>query len=114
MGTILADVFGVDSRHSKLLTALIEADWHVKHEDIVALLGRLRRPDSIGALYRTTQIELPYLEYDDSRSLARTAIYALPSIPGSETDEALHRVMQSEHRDLRELAGELLSRREPP
>lgn len=112
MGTILADVFGVaSSRHMRLLMALVDADWHVKHEDVVALLARLRRPESVDALFHATQVVPSYLEYDDSRSLARTATYALASVPGPEAEEALRRLTRSDHRDLRELATKLLSSR---
>jgi hypothetical protein len=97
-----------------LLPLLIEqscVDWHHRHEDVVSLLGKYKSLMAVDALYDATQWIPGYLDFDDSRALARKAIWALGGIPGPEASEALTRLLEDKDEDLREAAVEQLRRR---
>jgi hypothetical protein len=44
LALIVCSVFGVNMDHLDPLVRLGSADWHVKHEDVVSLLGDLKTP----------------------------------------------------------------------
>ena len=52
---IIGFVFGFAPQHTKILSHLVEADWHVRHEDVVSALDKLRTPGTVEALFRATQ-----------------------------------------------------------
>ena len=103
--------FGFAAEHTKILNRLVEADWHIRHEDVVSALDELRSPDSVEALFRATQWIPKSLEYDDSRALAVKAIWALGKIPGSEVEAKLEALAHSDDPILRKTAEEQLDRR---
>ena len=97
-----------------LLPLLIEqsrANWHHRHEDVVSRLGKYKSSATVDALYDATQWVPDYLDFDESRALARKAIWALGGIPGPEASEALARLLEDKDEDLREAAAEQLRRR---
>lgn len=108
---IVGHAFGFASDHVGVLARLLEADWHVSHEDIVSALDKLRSPEAVNALYRATQWIPEYLSYDDSRALAVKAIWALGKLSGGEAEAALHQLAASNDTVIRDGAEEQLQRR---
>jgi HEAT repeat protein len=94
-----------------LLLELAPADWHRKHEDVVSMLGKLRAPESVDALYLATQWVPEYLNYDESRALARKAVWALGGITTPQAEDALTRLLDKRDKDLDKAAAEQLRRR---
>ena len=103
--------FGFAPEHTKTLCHLVEADWHVRHEDVVSALDKLRSPETVEALFRATQWIPKSLEYDDARALAVKAIWALGKIPGIEAETKLEALARSDNAILRKNAEEQLERR---
>ena len=114
MALIVSSAFGVTPDHLDPLVSLVSADWHVKHEDVVVALDRLRSPEAVDALYAATQWVPPYLEFDENLTLARKAIRALAAIPGEEAERALLRLLDSADDVMRRRAEEQLKRRKAP
>jgi len=108
---VIGFAFGFAPKHTNVLCRLVEADWHISHEDIVSALDHLRTPDAVGALYQATPWIPDHLSFDDSRALAAKAIRALGRIPGSEAEGKLVTLARSEDRLVREQAGYQLKRR---
>ncbi|MGC4942478.1 HEAT repeat domain-containing protein [Kribbella sp. DT2] len=103
-------MFGFGPEHVELLVGLVGADWHVKHEDVVAVLGRFQDPAAVDPLYHATWWVPAYLEFDENRALARKAVRALGAVPGQEALAALQRVLDSEDAVVREFAVRELAR----
>ena len=111
MALIVTSNFGVTPEFLGPLVQLCLADWHTTHEDVVAVLGQLREPTAVPALYEATQFIPEYLEYDDSRALARKAIWAIGGTPGREAEQALLRLTDSDDEILCDEAARQLERR---
>ncbi|HEV2634392.1 MAG TPA: HEAT repeat domain-containing protein [Actinocrinis sp.] len=103
--------FGYDEQIMPLLIELEPADWHYVHETIVSLLGKLKSPKAVDALYHATQWVPEHLDYDESRALASKAIWALGGTPGPEATEALTRLLDDRDEMLHEWAAAQLSKR---
>ena len=103
--------FGFASEHAKILCHLVEAEWHVRHEDVVSALEELHPPDAVNALFHATQWIPKSLEYDDSRALAVKAIWALGRIPGPEAEAKLGELANNPDPNLAKLAAEQMERR---
>jgi hypothetical protein len=71
------------------LCQLLESDWHYDHEDIVRLLQQIANPKSVQVLFRTATRKFEYLDYDDSKPLARKCTWALADIGNDESKKAL-------------------------
>ncbi len=71
---------GINGDFIEVLTAILECDWHTRHEDVARALQDLKDPRSIDVLYKTAQRKFAYLEYNDSKALARKCIWALADI----------------------------------
>ncbi|GGT26938.1 hypothetical protein GCM10010222_80910 [Streptomyces tanashiensis] len=98
----------------EFLEPLIElscADWHTRHEDVVRMLGKLRSPKAVPALGEAARWVPEYLDWDENRSLAVKAIWALGAISGPETQEALEGLRDAENEIIRENAVKQLERR---
>jgi hypothetical protein len=108
---IIGFTFGFEREYTKILSDLVEADWHVSHEDVVSALDELHSRDTVEALFRATQWIPKSLEYDDSRALAIKAIWALGKIPGTEAEAKLEALARSDNAILRRTAEEQLERR---
>ncbi|WP_344183018.1 HEAT repeat domain-containing protein [Kribbella lupini] len=111
LALIVCNTFGFSANHLNSLIALTTADWHYKHEDVVAALGGLGDPAAVDTLYTATQWVPTYLDFDEARALARKAVYALGALSGEEADNALRRVLESEDAIVREFAEEQIARR---
>lgn len=111
MALVVSSSFGFMEPHLAPLVGLCSADWHQKHEDVVAALGELRNPSAVTALYGATEWVPDYLDFDESRALARKAIWAIGNTPGDEAEAALKRLLGSDDEIVREEAGRQLRRR---
>ena len=114
LALIVCARFGYDAALTPLLLELEPADWHHKHEDVVSMLGKLKSPETVNALYHATQWIPDYLDYDESRALARKAIWALGGVPGPEATQALTLLLEDKDEEVREAAAEQLRRRGEP
>ena len=80
-GIFLISIIGPSHMYSEILSDLLLAEWHFKHEDIVMI--------TVDCLYLTAFKKLPYLDYDDTFGLARKCIYALAAI---QTSDAINKI----------------------
>jgi hypothetical protein len=112
MALVVCFTFGLMVEHLDLLVQLASADWHRKHEDVVLALDQFRSPAAVDALYHAAWWIPDYLEWDESRALARNAIHALGKTPGSEAFEALTELTSSGSEIVRETASRVLQRRQ--
>jgi hypothetical protein len=112
MALIVGATFGFTPEYLDLLVQLSSADWHFKHEDVVSALGQLQTPAAVDALYRATQWVPAYLAFDESRAMARKAIWALGDTPGHEAEQALRKLAGSADQVIRREAENQLKRRE--
>ncbi|PTX97670.1 hypothetical protein DB354_05135 [Opitutus sp. ER46] len=108
---IVGHAFGFAADQVGVLSRLLEADWHVSHEDVVSALDKLRSPAAVSALVRATEWIPEYLNYDDSRALAGKAIWALGKVPGGEAESALRKLAASNESVIRDAALQQLERR---
>lgn len=111
LALIGASVFGIPDDLGDLLIDLLDADWHHSHEELVSLLGQLRARRAVPALTRMAVWIPGYLEFDESRALARKAIHALAHIPGNEATNALEALAASGPPELAKVAQRQLMRR---
>ncbi len=81
-----------EKEYVHLLIALLEADWHFRHEDVARELQRLRDPLAISSLRRVAERKFDYLEYNDSQALARKCTWALSDIGTNEARVALEEI----------------------
>ena len=85
------------SRSEEYVAVLIELlghEWHIKHEDIALELQRLRDPEAIGILRITAERKFGYLDFDDSKALARKCTWALADIGTEDARIALKEIAQ--------------------
>ncbi len=111
MALIVCHTFGFGMEHLALLVPLCSTDWHHSHENVVSMLGVLRTPAAVDALYQATQWVPAYLDFDESRALATKAIWALGNTPGPEAEQALIRLLGSDSEIVRQGAQAQLTRR---
>jgi hypothetical protein len=107
----LCTVFGFDREHLPLLIELESADWHYLHEDVVTMLAELRTPEVVDSLVHATQWIPEYLDFDDTRALARKAIWGLGGIPGPEAERALTSLLADKDERVGKWARKQLDRR---
>jgi hypothetical protein len=108
---IVGHAFGFAADQVGVLSRLLEANWHVSHEDVVSALDKLGSPAAVHALFRATEWIPEYLNYDDSRALAGKAIWALGKVSGGEAEAALRKLATSEESLIRNAALQQLDRR---
>jgi HEAT repeat protein len=111
LSLILSFVFGVSMAQFDALVRLIWGDWHWSHEDAVSALEELNTPRAVDALFHATQWIPSHLAWDESRSLAVKAIWALGKIPGSDANASLTRLLDSQDEILRVEARRQLRKR---
>lgn len=111
MALVVSAAFGFTGGHLQPLVLLTSAGWHQKHEDVVSALGELRDTAAVDALYNMTQWVPDYLDFDESRALARKAIWALGKMPGDSATETLGRLADSDDEIVQEEAVRQLKRR---
>ena len=107
---LVCTTFGFKVDHLPLLLDLTEATWHVSHENAVWYLGKYQTPAVVRALFRATQWIPDYLDFDDSRALARKAIWELGKQPGEEARQALEQLVRSDDALIRREAKHQLER----
>jgi HEAT repeat protein len=113
MALIVGFVFGFDTRHLEALIRLESASWHVKHEDVVRALDKIRDTRAIPALVHATKWIPDYLKFDENRALAVKAIWALGWLNSREATDALVQLVSSTDTVLSKNAREQLQRRQP-
>lgn len=111
LAMIAAYVFGVADDVADDLVEFLYCDWHHSHEDLVGLLAKAAVVRAVPALQRVATWVPEYLDFDESRSLARKAIHALGRIPGSEATRALEELAGCETPILAEVAHRQLKYR---
>lgn len=110
MALIVGFVFGFDTRHLESLIRLESASWHVKHEDVVTALDRIRDNRAIPALVHATKWIPDYLKFDENRALAVKAIWALGWLKSQEATDALVQLVSCTDPVLSKNASEQLQR----
>ncbi len=110
-GLYLGFRFGFTPEFLDVLIRLSDADWHQRHEDVVAALDDLRDLRATEALYRATLKIHTYLDYDDSRALASKAIWALGRLGDRTADQRLRTLADSGEPVVQAYAREQLYRR---
>ncbi len=110
-GLLVGFRFGFLPNHLDLLRRLAEADWHFSHEDVVSALDELRDPGAVETLYRSVFQLHPYLAYDEVRSLATKAIWALGNLADAMADQKLRSLAQADDKIVRDEALKQLQRR---
>jgi hypothetical protein len=108
---IVCGTFGITADHLDLLVQLASAEWHHKHEDVATALDHLRVPAAVDALYHLAWWIPDYLDWDDTRGLARKAIWALGKTPGPEAEGVLKLLLDEPDQIVRENAAQQLARR---
>jgi hypothetical protein len=101
-GVYLGYAADFQPQHGAILAKLIEAPWHVMHEDIARALQQLRSPEAVEGLERTAYSHFEYLEYDNGYPLIHKCTWALADIGTPEAKQALERIAQH---DDPEIAG---------
>jgi hypothetical protein len=104
-------IFGFGREHLDILCRLVDEDWHINHEDVVDVLDKLRRPETVDALFRATQWVPEYLKFDDNRALAVKAIWALWKLQTPEANARLEQLAASDEPILQETATMLLNKK---
>ena len=83
------------------LCKLLQVDWHYKHEDLATLLKEAKNPLSLDYLYSATELQFPYLDYDDTYQFGRKCIKALSAIG---TENAISRLILLSESKIPEIA----------
>lgn len=83
-----------EKEYIPLLIELLDADWHVRHEDIVLAFQDFKDNDSTAILLKTAKRKFEYLDYDNSYALARKCTWALAEIATIESKNALLEISQ--------------------
>ncbi len=95
-------MYGFSTQSVIVLSKLLLLDCHHVHEDIANLLKELRDPVSINFLYKATEMQFEYLDYDDTYQFARKCIKAIAAIGNS---EAIYKLEQLSKSSIPEIAG---------
>lgn len=103
--------FGFGPEHFPVLIELSDARWHRRHEDVIWALDSYQSPDAVEAFKTATTWIPDYLDYDESRALARKAIWALGKMDNPEGWAALEELAAGEDLLVTEAAQEQLSMR---
>ncbi|MEV4604364.1 HEAT repeat domain-containing protein [Amycolatopsis sp. NPDC049253] len=110
LALIVAFQFDISGVHIPLLVSLGFSDWHKSHEDVVEALSGLRDPTTLAVLIYLANHIPEYLNWDESRALARKAIWAIGEIPGEKSRRALDGLSKSDDEIVRESALEQIER----
>jgi hypothetical protein len=90
------------------LVALLQAPWHLGHEDLVRWLQDLRDPRAVDALYEAALTKHEYLEYNGSHALARKCTWALADIGTTEAQQKLRLLAGAADREVARYAQKRL------
>ena len=111
LALFVAGTFKATETFVDTLIELFPEDWHHCHENIVFSLDGARQPRAVPTFLLATTWVPEYLDFDESRALARKAIHALGNIPTEETTQALEELAQHEDPTLAGVAQRQLERR---
>lgn len=78
-----------------ILSDLIVADWHQRHEDIASIFQRLKAPESIDPVVKSMHLKFNYW-YDDGDAFIRKCSYVLGEIG---TDYAIEKLKELSNSD---------------
>lgn len=104
--------FGFDSSWIPTISGLLVETWHEAHEELVDMLSDLATPETVPGLLLMTQFIPPRREWDESRSLARRAIWALGALDGEVAGQLLVRLSQDPDERIRGFAQRQLDHRD--
>jgi hypothetical protein len=94
------------------LCELLQYAWHKKHEDIAMLLKEIENPNTVGCLYKVTELKFDYLDYDDTYQFARKCVKALSAIGTQEAIDKLKLLTSSKTTKIAEYARKELRYKE--
>lgn len=103
--------FGFGKGSARVLSKLIDAEWHFSHEDVVDALDTLRVPEYAHSLFRATEWVPKYLQFDERRALAVKASWALWRLRTEESRRLLEKLSRSDDSILRDTATMLLNKK---
>lgn len=92
------------------IIACLAGRWHFRHEDLVHYYQGLFREHDIPTLVALIQDEPEYLDYDETRQLARKSLYALEAIKNNAAFLALKELQSSEDETVRNYIHEIMER----
>jgi hypothetical protein len=92
------------------IIACLAGRWHFRHEDLVHYYKGLFREQDISILVALIQDEPAYLDYDETRQLARKSIYAIEAIKNEAALLALKELQHSEDEIVRDYVQEVMER----
>jgi hypothetical protein len=93
-----------------LLISLLNAPWHIRHEDVALSIQSLRCTEAVPALEEAAHAVYEYLSYDDFFGLARKCTRALADIGTPEARAALERLSNSSNAVIAGYAARRLAR----
>ena len=103
--------FGFGAAHFPVLIELSDAQWHSRHEDMITALDSYQSAEAVDAFKRATKWIPNYLDYDESRALAKKAIWALARMDNPKGWAALEKLTESADALVRDAATEKLEMR---
>ena len=109
-GNYLIGHFGAEEVPLGTLHALLRADWHRSHEDLVQILSKRGDPESAVPLFEAATARYNYLDYDDSFTLGRKSIFALARLGTEAAQELLRRLASCGNLVLESCAREQLGK----
>jgi hypothetical protein len=80
----------------ELLSEVLVADWHLRHEDVALAIQDLKCACAVEALERRAASNPDYLEWDENHALARKCTWALADIGSDAAKQALERLSKSD------------------
>lgn len=91
-------------KFSSIFCILLQEDWHFSHEDIVLILQDLKDASTVDCLFKVAQLNVDYLDYDDSYQFARKCIKALSAINNKEAINKLRLLSENNNVKIRQYA----------
>ena len=110
---LIADFFEAEPTNDvfmDIIIACLAGRWHFRHEDLVHYYKGLFREQDIPILVALIQDEPEYLDYDETRQLARKSIYALKAIKKETAFLALKELQISEDETVKNYVHEIMER----
>lgn len=104
----LGTLFGRSLKATPILCLLLARDDHEGHEDLADTLQDLRDPRSVECLFDRANRRLPYLDYNDSSTLARRCAWALHDIGTSEAIAKLNALTRDPREEVSSEAADRL------
>ena len=100
--------WNTDSEYAFIFSKLLTEEWHFSHENIASLLQGSKNPATVDCLYNACFLQLDYMDYDDTYSLARKCIHALGDINTEHSIEKLKLLATSDIPIIKEKAEKQL------